>query len=63
MSTSPGNSIPVALVGGTLVWADLLIVPWLLLPWVRDRGWIAVDQVVVLTLLLVALVMSPRSQP
>lgn len=48
---------------GALVWADLLIVPWLLLPLVQKQGWIAVDQVAVPALLLVALLLSQRSEP
>jgi hypothetical protein len=62
LGTSPANGRSAAFAGRALVWADLLIVPWLLLPVVRGQGWIAVDQVVVPALLLVALVMSPGSR-
>jgi hypothetical protein len=62
LSTSPRKKTPAVRVGQALVWADLLIIPWLLLPFVRRQGWIAVDQVIVPALLLVALMISRRAR-
>jgi hypothetical protein len=63
LSTGPRKRTPAVCVGQVLVWADLLIVPWLLWPFVRQQGWIAVDQVIVPLLLLIALAISLRSRP
>ncbi|MGD9048615.1 MAG: hypothetical protein PVF77_11230, partial [Anaerolineae bacterium] len=63
LSTSPRKRTPLVLTGQALAWADLLIVPWLLWPSVRQQGWLAIDQVIVPLLLLIALVISCRSQP
>jgi hypothetical protein len=63
LSTSPRKRTPLVLTGQALAWADLLIVPWLLWPSVRQQGWLAIDQVIVPLLLLIALVISCRSRP
>ena len=63
LSTGQRKRIPAAIAGRALVWADLLVVPWLLLPLVQDQGWIAIDWVIVPALLLLVLVMLPRSKP
>lgn len=63
LSTGPHKRTPLVVVGRAFVWADLLIFPWLLWPFVRQRGWIAVDQVIVPLLLLIALLISHRSRP
>jgi hypothetical protein len=61
LNNSPRRTLAVR-VGKMLVWANLLVIPWLLLPLVRQQGWIAVDQVIVPILLLVALAIASRSQ-
>jgi hypothetical protein len=61
LSASPRRT-PAVRVGKVLLWANLLVIPWLLLPFVRQQGWIAVDQVIVPLLLLVALAIASRSQ-
>jgi hypothetical protein len=63
LGTSRRRRTPLALAGRVLVWADLVVVPWLLLPLVQQQGWIAVDHVIVPALLLVALVIDRRSRP
>jgi hypothetical protein len=63
LSTGARKRTPLVLTGQALVWADLLIVPWLLWPFVRQQGWLAVDQVIVPLLLTIALVVSRRSWP